>query len=69
MVSRTYAQIVSGVTTKMEYDPKTKEFMLQYFTSYAVKDDTTQVTMNMLTDSSGAFVDEIFCSVVGCRSI
>ena len=42
-ISRTYAQVVSGITTKMVYDSSSKDFQLQYFISRVCTDNTTQV--------------------------
>lgn len=43
-MSRTYAQIVSGVTLKMDYDSTTKIFLLEYYNSQYCTTNTTQVS-------------------------
>lgn len=45
-ISRTYAQVVSGVTTKMHYDPNTKEFTLEYYNQRFCTTNTTIIYLN-----------------------
>ena len=44
ILSRTYATVVAGVTKKMEYSHKTKQFTLAYHTTAACTANTTEVS-------------------------
>ncbi len=55
MMSRTYAQLVSGVTMKMDFDPTTKDFTLQYYNNRMCTTNTTEVSLAMQWHSQSTF--------------